>query len=147
MLKEFKAFALRGNVLDLAVGVILGAAFGKVVSSFVDDILMPPLGLLLGHVDFTQLFVDLSGKGYATLKEAEAAAAPVLRYGAFLNTLVNFVLVAFAVFLLVKQMQRLLPAPAAPPADESRECPTCVSRIHVRARRCPHCTSEVPAAA
>jgi large conductance mechanosensitive channel len=146
VLKEFKTFALRGNVLDLAVGVILGAAFGKVVSSFVDDVLMPPLGLLFGHVDFTQLFVDLSGKGYATLKEAEVAAAPVLRYGAFLNSVVNFTLVAFAVFLLVKQVQRLLPAPAAPPVDESRECPSCVSRIHVRARRCPNCTSEVAAA-
>ena len=147
MLKEFKAFALRGNVLDLAVGVILGAAFGKVVSSFVDDILMPPLGLLLGHVDFTQLFVDLSRHGYATLAEAQAASAPVLRYGLFLNTVVNFLLVALAIFLLIKQVQRLLPAPAAPPADETRECPSCVSRIHHRARRCPHCTSEVAAAA
>ena len=143
MLREFKAFALRGNVLDLAVGVILGAAFGRVVSSFVDDVLMPPLGLLIGGVDFTQLFVDLSGRGYATLAEATAASAPVLRYGAFLNTLVNFVLVAFAVFILVKQLQRLLPAPSAPPADETRECPSCVSLIHERARRCPHCTSEV----
>ena len=94
MLKEFKAFAMRGNVLDLAVGVILGAAFGKVVSSFVDDILMPPLGLLLGHVDFKELFVDLSGSAHATLAAAQAASAPVLRYGAFLNTLVNFTLVA-----------------------------------------------------
>ena len=145
MLKEFKAFAMRGNVLDLAVGVILGAAFGKVVASFVDDVLMPPLGMLLGHVDFSELFVDLSRHGYANLAEAKAASAPVLRYGLFLSTTVNFVLVAFAVFLLVKQVQRLLPAPAAPPADETRECPSCVSRIHKRARRCPQCTSEVAA--
>ncbi|MGH9885269.1 MAG: large conductance mechanosensitive channel protein MscL, partial [bacterium] len=130
MLKEFKACAMRGNVLDLAVGVILGAAFGKVVASFVDDVLMPPLGMLLGHVDFSELFIDLSRHGYATLADAKAASAPVLRYGLFLNTTVNFVLVAFAVFLLVKQVQRLLPAPAAPPADETRECPLCVSLIH-----------------
>lgn len=146
MLKEWKVFALRGNVLDLAVGVILGAAFGKVVSSFVDDVLMPPLGLLLGRVDFTELFLDLSGRGYTTLAAAKAAGAPVLRYGLFLNSVVGFVIVAFAVFLLAKQMQRLLPAPAAPPVEETRECPACLSPIHLRARRCPFCTSEVAAA-
>jgi large conductance mechanosensitive channel len=146
MLKEWKAFALRGNVFDLAVGIIIGAAFGKVVSSLVDDILMPPLGLLLGRIDLTQLFVDLSGVGYATLAEAQKAAAPVLRYGNFLNTLVNFAVVSFAVFLLMKQMARLLPPAPVPPASETRECPLCLSSIHKLAKRCPHCTSEVAAA-
>jgi large conductance mechanosensitive channel len=143
MLNDFKAFVMRGNVLELAVAVVMGAAFGKIVSSFVDDLLMPPIGLLLGHVDFRELFVDLSGAHHATLKAAEAASAPVLRYGAFLNAVVNFVIVAFAVFLLVRQLQYLLPPPATPPAAQTRDCPQCLSPIPLGARRCRHCTAEL----
>ena len=122
MLKEFREFVMRGNVIDLAVGVVLGAAFGKITASFVDDVLMPPLGLLLGHVDFANLFVVLGQGEFATVADAKKAGAPVLAYGLFLNTVVNFVIVAFAVFLLIKQVNRFrAPAPAAappPPAPE-----------------------------
>lgn len=145
MVKDFKAFVLRGNVVDLAVAVILGAAFGRIVSSLVDDVLMPPLGLLLGGVDFRDLFVDLSGRGYATLAEATAAGAPTLRYGLFLNAVVNFLIVAFAVFLLLRQLVRLLPR-KAPEAPVTRDCPFCLSAIPINARRCAHCTSELTAA-
>jgi large conductance mechanosensitive channel len=147
MLKDFKAFVMRGNVLDLAVAVVIGAAFGKIVTSFVDDLLMPPLGLLLGHVDFRELFLDLSGRGHATLAAAEAAGAPVLRYGLFLNHVVNFVLVAFAVFLLVRQVARLMPKPEAKGEPAMRACPLCLSVIPSAARRCAHCTADLPAAA
>ena len=144
MLKGFRAFLLRGNVLELAVAVIIGAAFGRVVTSLVDDILMPPLGLVLGGVDFKDLFVDLSGRGFATLAEAQAAGAPVLRYGLFLNTVVSFLVIALAVYLLIKQLERVLPrTPAAP---VTRECPYCLTAIPINARRCAHCTSEIPAA-
>jgi large conductance mechanosensitive channel len=145
MLKEFKVFALRGNVLDLAIGVILGAAFGKIVSSFVDDLLMPPLGLIVGGMDFSNLFLDLSRGGYATLEAAKAAGAPVIRYGVFLNSVVTFLIQAFAVFLLIKQVNRFFPRNAEAPA--SRECPRCLSAIPLKATRCAHCTSDVPAAA
>ena len=112
MLKEFKEFAIKGNVVDMAVGIIIGAAFGKIVSSFVNDIIMPPIGMLLGGADFTNLFIDLSGKHYATLAEATAAGAPVIRYGVFINTVLDFLIVAFAIFLVVKQINRLRgPAP------------------------------------
>ena len=145
MLKGFRAFLLRGNVLDLAVAVIVGAAFARVVSSFVDDLLMPPLGLLLGGADFKDLFVDLSGRGFATLAEAQAAGAPTLRYGLFLNAIVNFLVVALAIYLLVKQVERMLPrAPAAAPV--TRDCPFCLTAIPIGARRCAACTSEIPAA-
>ena len=147
MLKDFRDFVLRGNVLDLAVAVVIGAAFGKVVTSLVDDMLMPPLGLLLGHVDFRELFVDLSGQHHATLAEAQAAAAPALRYGVFVNTIVSFLIVAFAIFLLVRAVKHLLPPPPAPPAAETRDCPFCLSPIPLRASRCRHCTSEVGPAA
>ena len=141
MLKEFKEFALRGNVLDLAIGVVIGAAFGKIVSSFVNDILMPPIGLLLGNVDFSNLFISLSGQSYATLKDAQAAGAATLNYGLFLNTIIDFLIVAFAIFLLVRQVNRLQrPAPVAA-APETRECPFCCSTIPAQASRCPHCTS------
>ena len=142
MLKEFREFAFKGNVLDLAVAVILGAAFGKVVSSFVEDVLMPPLGLLLGRVDFRELFIDLSRGGYPTLAAATAAGAPVIRYGLFLNTLISFSLVAFAVFLLVKQVNRWVLKPGAGP----KECPFCASMIPAKAKRCPQCTSQLAAA-
>ena len=145
MWKDFRAFVLRGNVIDLAVAVIIGAAFGKIVTSLVDDMLMPPLGLILGGVDFKDLFVDLSGRGFATLAEAQAAGAPTLRYGLFLNALVNFLIIAFSVFLLLRWVvSRLLPAPAAAPL--TRDCPFCLSAIPIQARRCAHCTAELPAA-
>jgi large conductance mechanosensitive channel len=123
MLKEFKEFAMRGNVLDMAVGIVIGAAFGKIVTSFVNDMLMPPIGLLLGKVDFSNLFVDLSGTAHATLKDAQAAGAPTLNYGLFLNTILDFVIVAFAIFLLIRQVNRLqrpAPAPAAAPTTTAR---------------------------
>lgn len=144
MLKEFKEFAMRGNVLDMAIGIIIGAAFGKIVSSFVNDILMPPIGLLLGRVDFSNLFINLSGEPYASLAEAKAAGAPTINYGVFLNTVLDFVIVAFAVFLVIRQINRLRrqpePAPAAP---TTKECPYCFSVISIKATRCPYCTSEV----
>jgi len=142
VLKEFRAFAFKGNVLDLAVAVILGAAFGKVVSSLVEDVIMPPFGLLLGGVDFRDLFIDLSRGGYPTLAAAAAAGAPVIRYGLFLNSLVSFLLVAFAVFLLVQQVNRWILKPGAGP----KECPFCASMIPTKATRCPQCTSQLAAA-
>ena len=146
MLKEFKAFAMRGNVLDLAVALVIGAAFGKIVTSFVEDILMPPIGLLLGKVDMKSLFIDLSGKHYATLAEAKAAGAATINYGLFINTIVDFVFVAFAVFLLVRQVNKLKgPAPAEPP--KTRPCPYCLSAVPVGATKCAACTSAIPAVA
>jgi large conductance mechanosensitive channel len=142
MWREFRLFILRGSVLELAVAVILGAAFGRVITSLVEDLLMPPIGLALGGVDFTNLFVDLSGRGYATLAEAQAAGAPTLRYGLFLNTLVNFLIVAFSIFLLVRQINRMFP-PTAPAAPLTRDCPFCLSPVPLNARRCAHCTSEL----
>ena len=142
MLKEFREFAFKGNVLDLAVAVILGAAFGKVVGSLVEDIIMPPLGLVLGNVDFRDLFLDLSRGGYPTLAAATAAGAPVIRYGLFLNTLVTFLILALAVFLLVQQVNRWILKPGAGP----KECPFCASMIPVKAKRCPQCTSQLAAA-
>jgi large conductance mechanosensitive channel len=141
MLSQFKEFVMRGNVAELAVGVIIGAAFGKIVSSFVGDLLMPPIGLLLGKAEFSNLFINLSGQHYATVAAAKAAGAPTLNYGAFLQAIVDFVIVAFAVFLLIKQVNRLFP-PAAP-APTTRPCPLCLSQIPLRATRCAHCTSEV----
>lgn len=146
MWREFKEFAMRGNVLDMAIGIIIGAAFGKIISSFVNDILMPPIGLLLGGVDFSDLFINLSGKPYASLAEAKAAGAATINYGVFLNTVLDFVIVAFVVFLLVRQVNRLRrqpePAPAAP---TTKECPYCLSVISLRATRCPYCTSDLQA--
>lgn len=144
MLKEFRDFALRGNVLELALAVVLGAAFGRIVTSLVDDILMPPLGLLFGGMDFRELFIDLSGADYPTLAAAQAAGAPVIRYGLFLNALVAFVIVAFALFLLVRQVSRFLPKPAAAPA--TRDCPYCLSAVPLKATRCAHCTAQLAAA-
>jgi large conductance mechanosensitive channel len=141
MLKEFKAFIARGNVLDLAVAVIIGAAFGKITSSLVSDIIMPPVGLVLGKVDFGNLFVDLSGRGYPSLVAAKAAGAPTLNYGVFLNSIVDFLIVAFAVFVLVQVAQRALPKPPAPVL--TKDCPRCIQPIPIKATRCPHCTSDV----
>ena len=142
MLKEFREFAMRGNVLDLAIGVIIGGAFGKIVTSFVKDIIMPPIGLLLGNVDFANLFINLSGGKYATLADAQAAGAVTLNYGAFLNTIVDFIIVAFVIFLLVRQVNKLQKPAAAAPAT-SKECPFCISAIPLKAIRCPHCTSQL----
>lgn len=147
MLKEFKEFAVRGNVLDLAIGVVIGAAFGKIVTSLVDDIVMPPIGMLLGRVDFTNLFVDLSGKHFPSVAAAKAAGAPTINYGIFLNTVLSFLIVAFVVFLIVRQvnkMRRGEEKPAAAPVV--KECPYCLSSIPIKATRCPHCTSELKAA-
>lgn len=144
MLKEFKEFAMRGNVLDMAVGIIVGAAFGRIITSFVNEVLMPPIGLVLGKVDFSSLFVNLSGTAYPTLAEAKKAGASVIAYGAFLNTILDFVIVAFVIFLLIKQVNRLKkPAPAAAP--NTKDCPYCLSAIPVKATRCAHCTSQLAA--
>jgi large conductance mechanosensitive channel len=148
MLKEFKTFAMRGNVLDLAVGVIIGAAFGKIVTSFVNDVLMPPIGLLVGKVDFSSLFLDLSGQHHATMAEAKAAGAATLNYGVFINNIIDFLLVAFAVFLLVRQVNRFNREPeAAPAAPTTKDCPFCLSSIPLKATRCPNCTSQLEGAA
>ena len=143
MLKEFKEFAMRGNVLDMAVGIIIGAAFGKIVSSAVDDILMPPLGKLLGHTDFTNFFISLNGESYAKLTDAKAAGAATVNYGMFINTVINFLIVAFAVFLLVRAVNRWVvkPAPAAVPT--TKECPQCAMPIPLAAKKCGHCTSNL----
>lgn len=148
MFKEFKEFAVKGNVVDMAVGIIIGAAFGTIVNSFVNDLIMPPIGLLLGNVDFTGLFMVLKeGKvaaPYVTLADAKAAGAVTLNYGVFINTLISFLIVAFAVFLVVKNVNRLKREEQAPPAEPTtKECPFCLSAIPVKAVRCGHCTSDL----
>ncbi len=143
MWKEFRDFAMRGNVIDLAVGIIIGAAFGKIVSSLVNDILMPPIGVLLGKVDFSNLFVSLSGQHYNSLAEAKTAGAATLNYGVFINNIIDFVIVAFAVFLLVQQVNRFTKKPEAPAAPTTKDCPYCVSKIPLQATRCPQCTSQL----
>ena len=140
-LKDFKNFAMRGNVVDLAVGVIIGGAFGKIVSSLVTNILMPPVGLLLGGMDFKELFINLTNKPVASIAEAEAAKVPVIAYGLFLNAVVDFLIVAFCIFVLIQQINRLMPAP--PPAPPERKCPFCFGTIDEKATRCPHCTSHL----
>jgi large conductance mechanosensitive channel len=149
MFKEFREFAMKGSVIDMAVGIIIGAAFGAVVQSLVSDILMPPLGLILGHVDFGNLYLTLAaGKvagPYASLAQAQASGAVTFAYGQFINRIIGFLIVAFALFLVIKSMNRLRrkqEAPAAPPA-ETRECPFCLSVIPLKAKRCPHCTSQL----
>ncbi len=142
MIKEFKAFVMKGNVLDMAVGIIIGAAFGKVITSFVNDVLMPPIGLLLGRVDFSNLFINLSGKSFESLADAKKAGAATLNYGLFLNTTIDFLIVGLAVFLMVKQVNRLKrQEPAVAPV--TRECPYCLSVIPIKASRCPQCTSTI----
>jgi large conductance mechanosensitive channel len=146
MLKEFREFAARGNVIDLAVGVIIGAAFGKIVTSLVNDLIMPPIGMALGRVDFADLFYALNRGTYPSVEAAKAAGAPTINYGLFLNTILEFIIVAFAVFLLVRQINRLkTPAPTAP-SDDARDCPFCLSRIPRKATRCAQCTSAVQVA-
>jgi large conductance mechanosensitive channel len=143
MLEEFKKFVMRGNVLDLAVAVVIGGAFGAIVTSFVNDVLMPPIGLLLGRVDFSNLFVNLSGGSYTSVAAAKAAGAPTLNYGLFLNAVINFLIIAFVIFLILRQVNRFLVKPAPAAAPTTKECVYCTSAIPLRARRCPHCTSEL----
>jgi large conductance mechanosensitive channel len=144
MIKEFKEFVMKGNVLDMAVGIIIGAAFGKVVTSFVTDVLMPPVGLLLGKVDFSNLFINLSGKSFESLADAKKAGAATLNYGLFLNTTIDFLIVGFAIFILVRQVNRMKrQAPAPAPAPAARVCPFCFTDIPEKASRCPHCTSTL----
>ena len=142
MLKEFKEFAMRGNVLDMAVGIIIGAAFGKIVASFVEDVLMPPLGKLLGHVDFSNQFISLNGQHYDTIEAAKKAGV-ALSYGSFLNTIINFLIVAFAVFLLVRMVNRWTTKPAPPAAPTAKDCPQCAMSIPIQAKRCGHCTTQL----
>ena len=145
MFKEFKEFAVTGNVVDLAIGVVIGGAFGKIATSLVNDIVMPPLGLLFSGVNFVNLFISLNGQHYPTLAAAKEAGAPTLNYGVFLTTLIDFVLVAFVMFLVVRQMNRLKRAPAPVPPS-MQECPFCRSQIPLRATRCAHCTSQLTTA-
>lgn len=143
MFKEFKEFVAKGNVMDMAVGIIIGAAFGKIISSLVEDILMPPLGLLLHHVDFSNLFISLNGGEYPSLAAAKAAGAPTVNYGIFLNNIVTFLIVGFAVFMMVRTINRWKSAPV-PAAVPTKECPYCASLIPLKATRCPQCTSQLP---
>jgi len=149
MLKEFREFALRGNVIDLAVGVIVGGAFAKIITSLVNDIIMPPVGLVIGGVDFANLFIDLSGRHSATLADAKANGAATINIGMFLNATLDFLIVAFSVFLLIRQVNRLVRRPMVPTEKPAaaRECPYCLSMIPARATRCAHCTSTLPAVA
>ncbi len=147
MFKEFKEFAMKGNVMDMAIGIIIGAAFGKIVASFVADVLMPPLGLLLGGADFTNKFLTLKGGVFETLDAAKEAGAVTMNYGVFFNTLIDFLIIAFAIFLMVKQINRMKRKPeVAPPPPNTKDCPYCFSVIPIKATRCGHCTSELKAA-
>ncbi len=149
MLKDFKEFIMRGSVVDMAIGIVIGAAFGAIVKSFVDDVLMPPIGLLLGNVDFSNLFITLkegakAAGPYASLAAAKTAGAVTLNLGVFINTIISFLIIASAVFLVIKGINRMKREPAAPPAEPTtRECPFCRSTISLKATRCPHCTSEL----
>lgn len=145
IMNEFKKFALRGNLLDMAVGIMIGSAFSGVVNSLVKDILMPPIGLILGKVDFSDLYINLSGGTYASLAEAREAGAVTLNYGLFINSVINFLIIAWVLFLIVREVNKLQPPPPKP-APKTRECPYCLSQIPLAATRCAYCTSEVPAA-
>jgi large conductance mechanosensitive channel len=151
MLKEFKEFAMRGNVIDMAVGIIIGAAFGLIVNSLVADVIMPIVGMLLGHIDFSNLFILLKeGKTagpYETLAAAKAAGAVTINYGFFINTIINFIILAYAIFLLVRSINKLKRTEQAPPpVPTTKDCPHCFTAIPIKAARCPHCTSELKAA-
>ena len=144
MLKEFKKFAMRGNVVDMAIGVIIGGAFGKIITSLINDVIMPPIGMLLGQVNFADLFLDLSGKGYPSLAAAQEAGAATINYGLFLNTILDFIVVALVIFLLVRQINRMQKQEETPPAaPTTKKCPYCFTEIPIEATRCPHCTSEL----
>ena len=140
--EDFKKFAMRGNVMDMAVGVIIGGAFGKIVTSLVNDVIMPPIGMAMGKMDFNNLFITLNGKEFATLAEAKKAGAPILAYGSFIQSIIDFIILAFIVFMMIRQINKLTPEPE--PAPEPRLCPFCKSEIPEDATRCPHCTSELP---
>ena len=152
MFKDFKEFAMRGNVVDMAVGIVIGAAFGTIVKSFVDDVLMPPIGLLLGNVDFSNLFMTLkegskAAGPYVSLAAAKAAGAVTLNLGIFINTIISFIIIAFAVFLVIKGINRMKREKEAPPAEPTtKECPFCFTTIPIKASRCPNCTSQLSAA-
>jgi large conductance mechanosensitive channel len=145
MLKEFREFISRGNVIDLAIGIVIGAAFSTVVRSFVDDILMPPIGLISGGVDFAELYINLAGTTYPSLAAATAAGAPLIRYGVFINNILSFLIVAVAVFFVIKAYNRLRAPQLAPATPIGRQCPFCLEPVHADARRCGHCTSELNA--
>ena len=142
MWKEFKEFAMKGNVMDMAVGIIIGAAFGKIITSFVNDVLMPPIGLLLGKVDFSKLFISLSSQSFATLEEAKKAGVVTLNYGLFINTVIDFLIVAFVIFMMIRQINRLKKTPESP-VPTTKECTYCFSTIPIKATRCPSCTSQL----
>jgi large conductance mechanosensitive channel len=143
MFKDFKAFIMRGNVLDLAVGFVIGAAFAKIVSSLVSDIIMPPIGLILGKVDFSNLYITLSGGQYKSLADAQAAGAATLNYGLFINNIINFLIIGFVIFLVVRYANKLFTKPGPPSAPSEKDCPYCFSHIPIQASRCPHCTSHL----
>jgi large conductance mechanosensitive channel len=144
MWKEFKEFVMRGNVVDLAIAVVIGAAFGQIITSLVNDIIMPPLGLVLGKVNFTDLFVSLNGTSYASLADAKAAGAATINYGVFINTIIDFIIVALVIFFIIKAINQLKRQPApAPATPTTKDCPYCFSAIPIPATRCPHCTSEL----
>jgi large conductance mechanosensitive channel len=144
MWNDFRAFIMRGNVVDLAIGVIIGAAFGRIVSSLVSDVIMPPIGLLLGQVDFSSIFITLSSHHYDSIAAAKSAGAPTINIGVFINAVIDFIIVAFIVFLVMRYVNKMLPKPA-PPALTTKDCPYCISAIPRAATRCPNCTSELPA--
>ena len=147
MFKEFKEFAMRGNVIDMAVGIVIGGAFGKIVSSFVKDIIMPPIGKLMGGVDFSSLYINLSDGTYASLAEAQEAGAATINYGVFINTLLDFIIIAFAIFMVIRAMNKMKKQEEAPAAEPTtKDCPKCLSSIPIKATRCAHCTSEVGSA-
>lgn len=141
MLQEFKKFIMRGNVIDLAVAVIIGAAFNSIVQSLVNDVIMPPIGLLLGGVDFSNLFINLSGESYESLAAAQEAGAPTINYGLFINNVISFVIVAFVVFLIVRQLNKLTAKKEEPKPPSTKTCPVCQTEIPIEAKRCPNCTS------
>jgi large conductance mechanosensitive channel len=146
MFKEFKEFAMRGNVVDMAVGIIIGGAFGKIVSSLVKDVIMPPIGKLMGNVDFANLFINLGEQEFASLAEAQEAGAATINYGVFINTVLDFIIVAFAIFMVIRAMNKLKRKEEAPPAEPTtKECPQCLSSIPIKAVRCAHCTAQLSA--
>jgi large conductance mechanosensitive channel len=143
MLKEFKDFAMRGNVIDLAIGIIIGTAFGKIITSLVNDVIMPPIGLLLGKVDFANLYINISGKAFPSLDEAKKAGAATINYGLFINTVLDFIIVAFVLFLLIRQINKMTKKPAPAAAPTTKECPYCFTNIPIKATRCPNCTTQL----
>lgn len=143
MLKEFKEFAMKGNIVDLAVGVIIGGAFGKIVTSLVNDIVMPLVGLLIGKVDFSNLFISLGGGDFKTIQEAKNAGVATINYGLFINNVIDFLIVAFSIFIVIKQINKFTKKKEEKPIEDKKKCPYCYSEIHIDARRCPNCTSEL----